>query len=60
MELLEVLSPMRISAEEALAMQIEVFEDGHHADQNQLDMPGGLDINSHCDIFNAVFTKVYK
>lgn len=58
MQLLEVLSPMRNSAEEALATQLEVFDDGHHADLGQLDMPGGVDINSHSDVFNAVFGKV--
>lgn len=58
LELLEVLLPWRHSAEEALATQIEVFEDSHQSDLGQLDMPGGVDINSHGDVFNAVFGKV--
>ena len=58
MELLEVLAPMRSSAEDALATQIEVFEDGHHGDQTQLDMPGDVDISSHNDLFSAVFARV--
>lgn len=60
MELLEVLAPMRSSAEDALATQIEVFEDGHHGDQTQLDMPGDVDISSHNDLFSAVFARVRK
>ena len=58
MQLLEVLSPMRNSAEEALATQMEVFDDSHHADLGQLEMPGGIDVNSHLDLFSAVFEKV--
>ena len=49
---------MRNSPEEALATQMEVFDDGHHADLGQLEMPGGIDINSHLDLFSAVFGKV--
>ena len=58
MQLLEVLSPMRSSAEDALATQIEVFEDSHHGDQAKLEMPGDVDINSHIDLFSAVFARV--
>ncbi|CAI8013166.1 Inverted formin-2 [Geodia barretti] len=58
MQLLDVLAPMRSSAEEALATQIEVFEDSHHGDQAQLEMPGDVDISSHSDLFTAVFARV--
>lgn len=52
------LSLSRHVAEEPLATQVEVFEEGQAEDREHLDMPGGLDINSHEDMFNAVFGKV--
>ena len=59
LQLLEILSPWRHTADEALATQIEVFEDSHSEDDSQLNMPGGIDINSHEDMFNAVLAKVH-
>ena len=35
-----------------------MFEEAQHEDNSQLEMPGGVDINSHEDMFNAVFGKV--
>ncbi len=37
---------------------MEVFEESQAEDDNQMIMPGGIDLNSHQDIFNALFTKV--
>ena len=56
--MLEVLSPWRHTTDENLATQIEVFQEGQAEDNDQMNMPGGVDINSHEDMFNAVFAKV--
>ena len=60
LELQDILSPWRHTDNEALATQIDVFEDSYSEDQSQLDMPGGIDIHSHEDMFNAVLAKVYN
>ena len=44
--------------DERLATQLEVWEESQLEDQTHLEMPGGTDINSHEDMFNAVFGKV--
>lgn len=38
--------------------QVEVFEEGIQEDAGQTELPGGVDLNSHEDMFNAVFGKV--
>lgn len=58
LQLQELLSPWRHTADEALATQIEVFEDSYSEDESHLNMPGGIDINSHEDMFNAVLARV--
>ena len=58
LQLQEILTPWRHTADEALATQIDVFEESHSEDDSQLNMPGGIDINSHEDMFNAVLAKV--
>lgn len=58
LHLIEVLSPWRLSTNEVLATQVDVFEESQAEDESHMTMPGGLDLNSHQDIFNALFTKV--
>lgn len=58
LQLLETLSPWRHIADDALATQIDVFEESNSDDNAHLNMPGGVDINSHEDMYNAVFAKV--
>ncbi len=55
---MEVLLPWRLSTDEALATQIEVFEESQEEDNACITMPGGIDLNAHQDVFNAIFTKV--
>ena len=58
LQLVEVLQPWRHSTNEVLATQIEVFEDSQVEDDSHMTMPGGIDLNSHDDVFNTLFTKV--
>lgn len=58
LQLVEVLSPWRLSTQEVLATQIEVFEESQEEDNALTTTPEGLDLNSHEDIFNTLFTKV--
>ena len=58
LQLIEVLSSWRLTTNEDLATQIEVFEDTQTEDDSYMTMPGGVDLNSHEDIFNALFSKV--
>lgn len=58
LHLLEVLAPWKLSTNEVLATQIEVFEESQDEDNSLLTTPEGLDLNSHEDIFNSLFTKV--
>lgn len=53
-----MLSPWRLSTNEVLATQIEVFEESQAEDDENMTMPGGVDLNSHEDVFSALFTKV--
>ena len=55
-----MLSPWRLTTNEVLATQIEVFEDSQTEDDASITMPGGVDLNSHEDIFNALYTKVNR
>ena len=50
--------PARHTADDLLSTQIEVFEESQSEDNAQLEMPGGIDIHSHDDMFNAVLAKV--
>ena len=47
-----------MSTNEVLATQIDVFEETQAEDDSHVIMPGGVDLNSHEDIFNALFIKV--
>ena len=58
LQLLDVLSPWRHTTNEALAIQIQVFNEVHAEDNYHLDKPGGVDVNSHEDVFHAVLNKV--
>lgn len=58
LQLLDVLSPWRHTSNESLAIQIQVFSEAHAEDNDHLDKPGGVDINSHEDVFHAVLNKV--
>lgn len=60
LQLQEILSRWRYTADDALGTQIDVFEDSYTEDESHLSMPGGIDINSHEDMFNAVLAKVNK
>ena len=59
LRLLDVLSPWRHTTDEALVVQIQVFNEAHAEDTDHLDKPGGVDVNSHEDVFHAVLNKVY-
>ena len=48
----------RHSAEDLVMTQVGVFEEGIQEDAGQTELPGGVDLNSHEDMFNAVFGKV--
>ena len=58
LELLDLLLPWRHTANEALAIQIQVFKESHAEDSGHLDKPGGVNVNSHEDLFHAVLNKV--
>ena len=58
LQLLDILSPWRHTTNEALAIQIQVFNEAHAEDNYHLDKPGGVDVNSHEDVFHAVLNKV--
>ena len=58
LQLLEVLSPWRHTEDEGLATQLEVFHESRSDDTDEMTMPGGVDITSHEDLFNALYAKV--
>ena len=58
LQLTDVLLPWKHSTHDDLATQIDVFEESTVEDNTHLDMPGGINLNSHEDIFNALFAKV--
>ena len=58
LQLTEILMPWRHTTNEQLDTQMEVFEESRVEDNNNVIMPGGVDLNSHEDIFNALFVKV--
>ena len=58
LQLLDVLSLWRHTTNEALAIQIQVFNEAHAGDNALMDMPGGIDINSPEEVFNVVLNKV--
>lgn len=58
LQVIEVLLPWRLSTNEVLATQIEVFEESQGEDDANMTIPGGVDLNSHQDVFSALFTKV--
>ncbi|XP_064401123.1 inverted formin-2-like isoform X3 [Halichondria panicea] len=58
LQLLEVLSPWRHTEDEGLGTQLEVFHESRSDDDDQMTMPGSVDISSHEDLFNALYAKV--
>lgn len=58
LQLLDVLSPWRHTTNEMLAVQIQFFYEGYADDNAHLDIPGGIELNSHEDMFNVVLNKV--
>ena len=52
------LVPLRHNADEQLATQLEVFEESHSEDNSHTEMPGGINLDNHEDIFQAVYGKV--
>ena len=53
-----MLSPWRHTTNEALAIQIQVFNEAHAEDNDHMDRPGGIDMDSYEDVFHAVLNKV--
>ena len=47
----------RNTENEDLAVQLEVFEDIRSEDDEELMCQGGLSLNSHLDVFHALFYK---
>lgn len=47
----------RFIADEALSTQLNIFEESFTEDNHLMEMPGAVDINSHEDMFRAVFEK---
>ena len=43
---------------EALTVQIQVFNESLAEDSAHLDEPGGVDVNSSEDMFHAILSKV--
>lgn len=58
MQLLETLSRWRHTEDEGLGTQLEVFHESYSDDTEAMSMPGGVDITSHEDMFNALYAKV--
>eukprot|EP00118_Oscarella_pearsei_P020704 m.225838 g.225838 ORF g.225838 m.225838 type:complete len:1192 (+) comp40023_c1_seq2:2428-6003(+) len=58
LRLLDILSGFRNTESEDLAIQLEVFEDIRAEDDEELTLEGGISLNSHLDIFYALFYKV--
>ena len=58
LQLLDILSPWRHTTNEALAIQIQVFNEAHAEDNDHMDKPGGVDMDSYEDMFHALLNKV--
>ncbi len=58
LQLLDALLPWRHTEDETLGTQLEVFHESYSADTETMSMPGGVDITSHEDMFNALNAKV--
>lgn len=55
---LSVLMLHRHSEDGDLNVQIDLFDDIRRQDDEEMSVPGGIDVDSHLDMFNAVFCKV--
>jgi hypothetical protein len=50
----------RHSEDDDINTQIDLFDEIRQQDEEEMSVPGGIDLNSHLDMFNAVFCKVGK
>ncbi|XP_071951064.1 uncharacterized protein [Antedon mediterranea] len=61
LKLLDVLSKLRredSDETDLLNVQLDVFDDNKVADEDQLSGTSGVDLNSHLDVYHAVFGQV--
>ena len=60
LNLLDILTTFADTEDEGLQVQIEVFHESNTEDDDALTeaQPGGIDLNNHQQVFNAVFQKV--
>ena len=47
----------RTEEDDDLLLQIDVFEDQRNSDEDEY---GGINLNNHNDVFQAIFQKVYE
>ncbi|XP_078330126.1 inverted formin-2-like [Crassostrea virginica] len=61
LNILDLISDLRNIDDEKLIIQCDVFDENKHADDEEISAlnPACVDINSHREVFNAVFHKVY-
>ena len=60
LNILDLISDLRNIDDEKLIIQCDVFDENKHADDEEIVAlnPACVDINSHREVFNAVFHKV--
>ena len=60
LNLLDIINTMRDIDDDDVQVQCDVFYDEKQEDDEAMSMekPNGLDLNSHNEVFNAIFQKV--
>jgi hypothetical protein len=58
LKLLDQLAQMRCSESDDLNIQMDLFDEIRQQDEDEMLVPGGLNLNSHLDMCNAVLCKV--
>ncbi|XP_034018319.1 inverted formin-2-like [Thalassophryne amazonica] len=59
LQLLDLLSRLRESEDEDLNIQCDAFEDSMAEDEDEMErLYGGINMNSHQQLFSSIFTKV--
>ena len=48
----------RHTEDDDINLQLDLFDEIRRQDEESMSLPSGVDLNSHLDMFNAVFWKV--
>jgi hypothetical protein len=60
LKLFDVMTQMRHTENDNINLQLDLFDEIRRQDEESMSLPTGVDLNSHLDMFNAVFWKVCK